>query len=236
MSLNRTKRALSACAFLLLTALLAGLCSCAGNRQIVKEVDLKEPYLITFSGLSYENDPESCTYVRYGVDAAGNILLETRFFDGEGTLLKNGHLYLKQKEGGYLHYLDSGEGYALAEKNTVSSAAINSAHFQDLYMFQMRLTDATTLFKGGADASGGEEGIFLNRACRFYTVRVKDADEDTGEEYTALYEYTVDDQTGACLRVSYGIVEENGQESSGRSGFVCTEFDLAPALFSELID
>ena len=118
----------------------------------------------------------------------------------------------------------------------MSSSVINSAHFQDLYMFQMRLTDATTLFKGGADASGGEEGIFLNRACRFYTVRVKDADEDTGEEYTALYEYTVDDQTGACLRVSYGIVEENGQESSGRSGFVCTEFDLAPALFSELID
>lgn len=221
---------LASVALLLLLALLGG---CGKERQIVKKVHLSEPYLITFSGLSYENDPEACTYVRYGIDGQGNILLETASYDTEGVRLEAGHLYIKRGEGGYTHYTDEGRGYVLASEERIGSSAINAAHFQDLYLFQLRLNDATTLHENAAFEEKGQS-VFLGRTCTLYTVQTKGVQEDTGEKYTALYEYTVDAETGGCLRVSYGILGE-GQEHREKSGFVCTEFDLAPEDFSTLL-
>ena len=155
---------------LLLLALLGG---CGKERQIVKKVHLNEPYLITFSGLSYENDPETCTYVRYGIDGQGNILLETASYDTEGVRLEAGHLYIKQAEGGYTHYTDEGSGYVLLSEERIGSAAINAAHFQDLYLFQLRLNDATTLHENAAFEEKGQSVFLLGGSHQFLSAAVK---------------------------------------------------------------
>ena len=99
----------------------------------------------------------------------------------------------------------------------------------------MRLGDATTLFEGDVRLEKKGNETFLKRSVLLYTVEHKVKDEETGIKEHYRYEYTVDEETGACLRVVCNLLEENGGESGGASGFVCTEFDFCPADFSELI-
>ncbi len=217
-------------ALTLLLSLLFCLGGCGKSKQVVKKVSLQEPYLITFSGLSYENDPEKCSYIRYGVDETGDILLESRFYDTEGTLQTVGHLYIKNADGFYTYYTDEGEGYEKVEDG-IASATVSNRHFEDLYLFQMRLNDATNIYEGHVSIEGGQTELFLGRECLLYTVKVEERDQSTDGKSLSRYDYTVDGETGACLRVVYRSFDESGQPLQGETGFVCTEFELSPGDF-----
>ena len=173
----------------------------AGIQFVYRQVQLPESYFITYE--IYDTDNETRTITK-AVDAQGNIYYE----DGQQ------YLFLPQEEG-YALYEKEEEAFVRQSDEFYSVSYMES--FTEVFHEYLETSVVTT---GGNPELIGQEMI-AHRDCDVYSAVIQLAN------YAQTYQYALDQETGACLRLEK---EEtiSGFVENKREGFVCIQFDTQP--------